>query len=228
MKTINELNKKELAQLTEQQVEAYIDIELATQSIIKPIVTDINFPNYVTQNESLPERDVCVYQVDGYSFVSMEDANKLASFISTIQQVKTDYDYLNGTSVHYLKETQYITPPVQITRMYSNAKYQASKEKIKQILGKEKEEAKTNSEDIESVINYDAIDRVKYEIRGKVRDAITFFAQVDRVAEDYDKYMSIVNDSNKAYETLFTVYNIQNQEMKDCITEKVEELLKNK
>ena len=56
MKTFNELTKKELAELSEMQVEAYIDIELANKKIVKP--KNINTSSNPIANAALPRRFV--------------------------------------------------------------------------------------------------------------------------------------------------------------------------
>ena len=223
MKSISELTKKELAVLTENQVDAYIDIELASQNIVKPLNVQIDYPNYVKIGDSLPERDMEVYEVDGYSFNDIETAQKFAIFVGQLAQLKIDYDYHTGESTYYVSGSKFETPSVSVKRIYSEAKYLASKENIKQIKDKESKDKKEKETVIDEVINYDAIDQVRYSVRSKVREAIQFFAQAEKVVSEYQKFFSITNDHQKSLETLFTVYNIQDDEMKKELGLKVEE-----
>lgn len=217
MKSINELTKKELAGLSELQVDAYVDIELATQNIVKPLSVQVDYPDYVKVGESLPEKDVQVYEVDGYTFNDMETAMKLAIFVGQLPQVKTNYDYYTDDSIYYVTDSIYNTPEVSVKKMYSEAKYLATKETIKQIKQQNKKKKKDKDEVVEEVINYDAIDQVRYAIRNKVREALQFFAQAEKIVSEYAKFFSITNDEEKTLETLNKVYNIQDEEMKEEI-----------
>lgn len=221
MKSINELSKKELANLSEIQVDAYIDIELANQNITKPLNVVVDYPDYVKIGDSLPEKDVEVYEVDGYTLPDIETAQKLASFVGKLPQIKQDYDYYTDDSVYYVSDSFYNTPQVNIKKMYSEAKYLATKETIKQVKEKNKKTKKNKEEIVDEVINYDAIDKVRYEVRNKVRDALRFFTEAEKIASEYPKFFSITNDEEKSYQTLFTVYNIQDDEMKEEVKNQV-------
>ena len=218
MKTFSELSKVELKGLSEIQVDAYIDIELATQNIVKPVEAEVEYPNFVKMNDIMPETDTEVFQVDGYSFPDIETAQKFSAFVGSLPQVKTEYDYYSkGENVYYVTNSKYEIPQVNIKKMYSQAKYVACKAKIKAIREKQQKENESNDGAVESVVNYEAIDNVKYAIKKKVREAIDFFANVEQIAKDYTKYMTITNDKETALKTLYTVYNVQDAEMKSEI-----------
>ena len=218
MKTFNELTKRELSQLNEIQVDAYIDIELANQNITRPISVSIDFPKFVSIVDKAPEKDVEVYECGGYTFADMDSAQKFATFVGTLPLVRTNYDWSNGSEHEYVQEQMFKTPSVTILKCFSEAKYRAVAEQLKHLKGVKEKQNKDNSNVVDDVINYDAIDAVKYQVKMKVREAIEFFAKVEKVADEYDKYFSITNDSIKAYETLYTVYNIQDEEFKEEVT----------
>ncbi len=224
MTNFNELNKEELAQLNETQVEAYIDIELAGKNIVKPVNVEVNFPDFVKFAEVAPEKDIVIYEVDGYAFPELEMAQKFQSFVQSLPQVSTDYDWTIGSDFKYAKGTSFVNPSIAITRVYSEAKYGAIKEQLKHISEKKKEKTKLNDEKTDSVIDYNAIDEVKYAIRTKVREAIQFFATAEKIARDYAKYFAVTNDVNTAFSTLYTVYNIQDEELKGEIQNQVVKL----
>ena len=218
MKTFNELTKKELSELNEIQVDAYVDIELANQNITKPISVSIDFPKFVSLVEKAPEKDVEVYECGGYTFADMDSAQKFATFVGTLPLVRTNYDWSNGSEHKYVQEQMFETPPVTILKCFSEAKYRAVSEQLKHLKNIKEKQNKENSNAVDDVINYEAIDSVKYQVRSKVREAIEFFTKVEKVASEYNKYFSITNDSIKAYETLYTVYNIQDDEFKEEVT----------
>lgn len=219
MKTFNELTKRELCELSEMQVDAYVDIELANQNITKPISVSIDFPKFVSIVDKAPEKDMEIYECGGYTFADMESAQRFSTFVGTLPLVRTNYDWSVGSEHKYVQEQMFETPSVAIVKCFSEAKYRAVAEQLKHLKGVKEKQNRENNEVVNDVINYDAIDSVRYQIKSKVREAIEFFAKVEKVADDYNKYFSITNDSIKAYETLYTVYNIQDQEFKDEVTE---------
>ena len=214
MKTFNELTKKELSELNEIQIDAYIDIELANQGIVKPINTVVDYPEYVKFNVDIPTPDCTVYEVDGYVFTDLESAQKVSDLVGTLQQAMTDYNYNVGSEFKYVKNAIFQKPTIAITKYYSEAKYESIKEQLKQIKEQKEKKQNENEQVIDSVIDYSAIDNVKYTIKDTVRQAINFFSKAQTIAGDYEKYISITNDKEQALKTLYTVYNIQDEEMK--------------
>lgn len=214
MKTFNELTKKELSELNEIQIDAYIDIELANQGIVKPINTVVDYPEFVKFNADIPTPDCTVYEVDGYVFTDLESAQKVSDLVGTLQQVMTDYNYNIGSEFKYVKMPIFQKPTIAISKFYSEAKYESIKEQLKQIKEQKEKKKNENEQIVDSVIDYSAIDNVKYTIKDSVRQAINFFSKAQSIASDYEKYISITNDKEQALKTLYTVYNIQDDEMK--------------
>lgn len=223
MKTFQELSKRELSVLTEEQIDAYIDIELANKQIVKPLNLQVDYPNFVKSNGSLPEKDMTTYEVDWYYFLDLDTAQKFATFVGTLEQAQINYDYFSSESQYYVTWTQVNNPQIQIKKMYSLAKYEACKEQIKHYIENKKAQEKKNESEVYSVINYAAIDEVKYALRNSVRDAIRFFAEANKIASDYPKYLGVTGDKEQAITVLFTVYNVQDGELKT----EVESLISN-
>lgn len=222
MKNFNELTKQELSKLNETQIDAYLDIELANQNIIKRIETNIDFPDYLKPITVEPERDLTVYEVDGYCFTNKEDADKLSQFVGTLQQCNKTYNWDIGSEFYYATNPQIKTPSIQISKVYSEPKYNAIKEQLKAI--KEEIEIRNEQSDNENeiAINYEAIDNIKENIRKTVRDAVIFFEQAKNYAKNYLKYFSITEDKDKALKTIYSIYNIQDDEMKKQIEVEIE------
>jgi len=226
MKTFNELTKKELAKLDETQVDAYVDIELAEKGIVKPIITNTEFPDFLKVKGVYPETDLEIYEVDGYSFLELETAKKFAEFVGKLAQVSVDYNWDIGSEFKKAKDTFFKTPQVQVTKVYSEPKYETIKEQLKQIKIANSNKEKENDKVVDDVVNYEAIDSVKYEIKNKVRNAIDFFNKSKVISSNYTKYFGISNDKDIALNTLYSVYNIQDDELKNQILEDIENLPK--
>jgi hypothetical protein len=224
MKNFNELSKLELSVLSDVQVDAYIDLELANQGVVKGIETNISFPDYLKPITVEPERDCIVYEVGDYNFLDKESAEKFVSLVGGLQQVTVTYDYGVGSDFYYASNTKIVTPSIKIKRVYSTPKYEAIKNQLKLIKLEKERNNKKNNEDLEGAINYEAIDNIKEQIRSKVRDSITFFEQAKKYSSNYSKYFTITEDKEKAISTIFTVFNIQDEEMKNQIKENVENL----
>lgn len=217
MKNFNELTKQELASLNETQVDAYIDIELANQGVVKQTEVNIDFPDYLKPITVEPERDAIVYEVDGYAFTNKEDAEALSNFVGKLQQCSTTYNWDIGSEFYYSTTPKIQTPLINIKKVYSEPKYNAIKEQLKSIK-KERELRNKKAEDQNDVaINYEAIDNIRENIRRDVRNAIIFFDSAKNYAKNYPKYFSITEDKEKALNTIFTVYNIQEEDLKKQI-----------
>lgn len=222
MKNFSELSKQELSILSEVQVDAYIDIELANQNIVKSVDVHIDFPDYLKPMTVEPERDCTVYEVDGYNFMDKETAESFANFIGGLQQVTTNYNWDVGSEFTYVSGQKITTPSIQIKQIYSEPKYEAIKSQLKTIKQERENKNKKEEKEVESAIDYDAIDRIKQDIRYTVRQAVIFFEQARKYASNYDKYFSITEDKEKALSTIFTVFNVQDEEMKEQIKQEID------
>lgn len=222
MKNFSELSKQELATLTEIQVDAYIDLELANQKVVKSVDVHVDFPDYLKPMTVEPERDCVIYEVDGYNFIDKDTAEKFSTFVGTLQQATTNYDWNVGSEFYYISSQKVSTPSIQIKRIYSEPKYRAIESQLKSI--KQERERKNKQEEVEvvSAIDYEAIDRIKQSVRYTVRQAICFFEEAKKYANNYDKYFSITEDKEKALSTIFTVFNVQDEEMKEQVKKEIE------
>lgn len=222
MKNFNELTKQELANLSEIQVDAYIDLELANQNVVKEISYNIDFPDYIKPMSVEPEKDLKIYQVDGYNFLDKETAEKFSSFVGTLQQISLNYEWECGSDFYYAYNQKVETPIIQIKSVYSKPKFEAIKSQLKTIKQEREKRNKDNDKNEENAINYEAIDNIKQNIRSKVREAIIFFEKAKQYANNYEKYFAITEDKEKALNTIFTVFNIQDDEMKEQIKIEIE------
>lgn len=217
MKEFNQLTKKELSELSELQVMAYIDIELAKQGLVKTVDVQVEYPNYIKPLNSYPERDVVLWEVDGYKFLNLETAQRFSAFLGTLQQVETTYDWNVDSNCYYITGSKFNQPPVTSNKYYSEAKFQAIKPQLKALKEENKKESEKQNNEVESAIDYAKIDEVKEQIRNVVRNAIYFFQKAQSIANDYDKYFSVTNEKDTAIKTLFTVYNVQDEELKEQV-----------
>jgi len=218
MRTFDKLTTKELADLNHEQVEAYIDITLAQEGIKKPLNVNIDFPDFLKPIGNIPERDMFVYEVDGKYFLDIKSAEKYATFLQSLEMVRKDYDYDVGSQYHYAQNKTHERPSIRKEPVYSEAKYAAIKEQLKQFEAQKKKNEKNAKSVIEDVIDYEAIDKIKENIRNKVRSAIEFFNKANTAASQYEKYFAVINDKKKTIATLCEVYGIDDGDLKSEIT----------
>jgi len=217
MKNFNELTKQELASLNETQVDAYIDIELANQGVVKQTEVKIDFPDYLKPITIEPERDLIIYEVDGYCFTNIEEAEALSNFVGKLQQCSNTYNWDIGSEFYYATSPKITTPSINIKKVYSEPKYNAIKEQLKSIKKERDSRNKQEETQNKNAIDYEAIDNIKENIRRAARNAIIFFDSAKNYAKNYPKYFSITEDKEKALNTIFTVYNIQDEDLKEQI-----------
>jgi Holliday junction resolvase-like predicted endonuclease len=226
MKNFNELNKEELSKLKEEQIDAYIDIELASKGIIQKNNVIIDYPDYVQEVSQCPERDMTIYTIDDYNFADMESAQKLKNVLDGLHILHKNYDYSVGSEFDYITDRKESVSPISIRKIYSKPKYESIKNQLIEIK-KQKEEIKKQNADInKDVIDYQAIEDVKLQIRSRVRGAIEFFQSAKHYANNFEKYLLVTDDKEMAIKTIFTVFNIQDEDMKQQVRIEVDDIMK--
>lgn len=217
MKQFSELTKKELSELSDIQFDAYVDVALASKGITKVIKIDVDYPDFAKVGDVIPERDVVVYEVDGYTFQDLETAQRVSDLISTLPQISTDYNYDIGSEFKYVKTSFSQKPGVNITKYYSQPKYEAIKSELKAIKTKKAQQGEIEDQIVDTAIDYAAIDEIKHQMKTVVRSAVEFFSKAESITKDYDKYLTITNDKELALQTLWTIYNVQDEELKQQV-----------
>lgn len=217
MKNFNELTKEELSKLSREQVDAYIDIKLASSGIVKQSNIVVDYPDYVKEISQCPERDLTIYTVDDYHFADIESAQKLKDVLESLHILHKDYEYSVGSEFDYITDREIKASSISIKKVYSKPKFESIKNQLKEIKRQKDAINKQNDDIDKDVIDYGAIENVKSEIRSKVREAIVFFQSAKQYASNYDKYFLVTNDKEMAMKTIYTVFNIQDEDMKQQI-----------
>ena len=113
MKRLADLTKVELASLSDQEVNDLIDLECAHASI--PLLPDA--PVAPTKAELLP--DLAMYQIDDLSFLSHEDATKVAALVATMDRVEPHYIPGPGYEQYAKPISKGTYPDIATKRIYS-------------------------------------------------------------------------------------------------------------
>lgn len=227
MKNFSELTHDELINLTQEQIEAYSDIAIAEAGLKKTAYVKLDLPEYLKNIGKFcpPERDVTTYQVEDWSFTEMEKAQEFSKLIASFipYTVSTNYDWDTGSEYRYISGSgKERTISINTIQTYSREKYEGIKAQLKNLKKLKEDETNKEDEQIESVIDYEAVENIERTIKYKVVDALNTEAKVESIVNNYDKYFSITNDKNKTIETLFTVFSIADDFTRDLINKKLE------
>lgn len=162
MKIFQQLNDRELVELTQDQIDQYVKLKKAETGI--KIINEPETPVY----QDVPERDLELFEVNGYNFKDRAAAEEIASVINKhiSSALKVDYDYYRGGSDYkYASAYSGSLETVNVLRVYSSPVYQsikdilASNKKIKEawekVHGEYEDENTKASEIVEGV--YEAI-----------------------------------------------------------------------
>lgn len=184
MKRLEEMNRDELLQLTDDTMAILIDLECAYKgaplSVAAPLYSEV---------PEIPEPDVLYYEVAGMKFKDKTEANALAEFINGLgSQMDTSYDYsIPGYGrYNYVSEKRPDPVYVDAARTYSLNTYSELKEIIRQRATAEEENKKIRAE-FEGQQKSRA-DVIK-EIREAIRRAQVEAYEIQEKAKLYNRYL---------------------------------------
>ncbi len=192
LKRFTSLSPKELSELTDEQVDNYIDLEIAFSGIKM-----LNPPVYKDISKFDIEKSVEAYSCRGKIFKKEEDA---VTF-SKMEVVEESYDYNIDSAYKWLKsENQYSDVGVKTLKYYN-------KEDVTSIgvtLKKNKNTEQNNSDLKYEWNDYQKeISDIKTEIYDAISDAKKYYSDLDKAKEDYDRYLRLSGDDVKIAKNFF-------------------------
>lgn len=225
MKNFNELSHQELLNLTEQQIDAYIDVALAEAGQKRSTNVIIELPEYLKNIDELsaPERDIQLFEVDGKIFADLPTAAAYAEKVAEFseKEVKVDYEWEIGSEYKFLNglKSSYQKNSVNAIQVYSKEKFSQFKAKLKSIKEAKEKYSQNEEERVEDIIDYEKVEELQRQVLRKVRNAKLLEENAKNIAFNYDKYFSITGEKEKTIETLFTVYGAQDNFLRSLITD---------
>jgi len=189
MKEFDKLTRDELAALTDDQIQRYIDLAMAEEGI-RPVV----FPTEVdTPKISLVASDTA-YEVFGLYFRNKDDADLLAG----MDVLDDNYDY--NVSYEHKWLAKHPGGTVQTKKFYLQSEVRAistelkDAKRLKEVYDKQKKEYDSFNS---------ATSSLRSEIWGKVHEARDRVAEVAAAREAFDRYRELADGNADIAERFF-------------------------
>lgn len=185
-KVFEQLTDVELLALTQEEIDWYIKLKKAEAGV--RILKCPETPEY----RSIPERDLTLFDVNGFNFIDKETAEEVANIINShvTKAFRVDYDWNRGSEFKYAKPYDGTLVNVQIEKVFTKATYDS----IKDIL--------TSNKKIEEAYKklkneYDEQEEKSTELIEKVYNAISEARTRKEQSEEYiariQEYIRLAN-----------------------------------
>ncbi|NQT91470.1 MAG: hypothetical protein HQ559_01820 [Lentisphaerae bacterium] len=189
LKRFDTLEQQELVDLTDEQVEHYVDVEIALAKTM-PVVA----PGPEPEPVAMPDKSDIAYEVAGLLFKSKADADA----VSVMALLKQEYNYRNGYDYPWLKVLENRT--VEQKAFYAKVDIE------------EQDEALTAYKEAKNVWDKDSRAYTKYRddtsecrkmVTDAVREACEFVQRVTDAEAVYDKYLRLASGDEETARRLF-------------------------
>jgi predicted nucleic-acid-binding protein len=177
MKRFEEMNKKELANLTEEQISMMLDYECALAGI--PLLPEVP----VEPTVKVINPDVTVYVLGGLKFLNLEDAAKVLEILQSSELVSYDY------STRVIKPIEDYNKPSIGTEKYFSTEYYNSVLKDKQIADAALSQYKEAKKDYDDTAKARA--EIVNEFIGKIEDAGAEEYAKERYKSEFERYLKL-------------------------------------
>lgn len=191
LKRYTDYTTKELANVTEEELQRLIEIECMREGVSVFVVK----PKYMELPE-LPEQDVIVYKVGDFKFTDEEEANKIIELLQGSKSLCIlDYEFGFGC------EKKYVEPiknkhKIEEIQAYSKQKYDDAKYAIKERI-KLEEQNKSLREKYRK--EKEPYEEIKEAVMNAYHEALYEEDKYEAAKSVYQKYLSLSNgDSDTA------------------------------
>lgn len=205
MKRLEEHSKAELLELTPEQINTLIDLECAHAGIrLLPELPE-------KPDLEPPEPDVVIFNVEGATFVNLEDAQKVADLMSSLPRCR----YYTWDNEGVKDENN----PIVVQREKAFSPGHASR------TANQKEEIKRRQKIYDDAKReFDKINNERKDIRESVHEALNVAQserdRIDAYKREYDKYLGLANgDSEIAMNFLLKARNEETEFIEQLKTE---------
>jgi hypothetical protein len=211
MKRFEELTREELAALTNEQRQAYIDYACAEQGIpfLPPMPED--------PKNRKPEKDATIFSLNIGYFLKQADAQAVMDFIQKNGFQLVDMHYLSGPSYETMYEKR-TTDDISIStsRVYSPE----TANKYRSVIEQAEKDRKKYDEDLANYKHiYDQRRDVISEIDEKISQACDFLEKRRFYTETFNRYLEVAGGVHNV-----AMYFFKNAYGAKCPTEILDEL----
>ena len=177
VKRIDEMSKKKILELTNEDIATLIDLECAYEGI--PLLPDCPSKPEVINHE----KDLAAYEIAGYYFLTSEEASRVLEVLQSADTyIKEGWN--DDAQLKKIKDGDYYCPKIETRKFYSQQKLGDIKNELeedKQLIVAYENKKK----------NYDAI----FEKRKKVADRVCSI--INEIKEDQEKQQLYSDEFNR-------------------------------
>jgi hypothetical protein len=183
MQTIYDLEKKDVHNLTFEQVERFVDIACAMDGVM--LLPELP----VEPKLDNPPKDAWIFKVGEFKVRTAEDAAKILEVVSSVGLVETTYDYHVGYNNTYIVAGKTVNPPeIKKESVYSAEMYAKVKSDLQKFNA-----AKTEYDSKRKDYDKASTDRSKIssKIWEYVNDVNFEFGQKERLTNEFARYLDL-------------------------------------
>jgi glycerol-3-phosphate cytidylyltransferase-like family protein len=215
LRRFKDLSKKEIRNLTYEEVDKFIDLECAFQGL--PLIPEKPEEPTPPEMKDVEENIYCI----GYDwkFKNKEDAEEVLELLKSKELVKISANYQYNYQRYYLSLDEYSTPKITIEKALSNVNY----EKYENTLEKYTQENKTYQTVIDKIKE---IKKERQEIHNKIMNEFKAGIQEKQKLQQFEldlKRYLVLADNNKKIALKFLEDSCKYQEDKELLKEFIEE-----
>jgi hypothetical protein len=184
MKRFRDLSKEELVTLTDEQIQNFIDIEIAYEGIM-PVLE----PQYLAVPAIDIKPTVAVYECHSQLFKNKEDAIKF----SEMEKLESSYEYSIGSDYKYCSQKSDYGNDIKTKYFYKKEeleKVQTTLQDISRIQNRNNEQEKEYKNFIKET------SKVRQSIYETINEAQDEIAEIEKAKKIYEKHLSLA-DGNK-------------------------------
>lgn len=207
MKRLDEYTQKELANLSDEEIQNIIDIECAFEGVrLLPPKPE----EYVAK---VFEPDSIVYNVGQFQFKNQEDALKVIDVLKSVTLVNTTYDYSVGYNYYYIDDKLIDAPNLETKKVFSKQTYNDMKAEMTKV-NKEKDSHKDQKNLYDEIVKErkSVVDNV-YET---INEAVDKENEKQRIINQYNRYLVLAdNNTTTAKKFLADALHISSEEVEN-------------
>lgn len=195
MKRLEDYTREELINITDEEKKLLIEVEAMCEGVDIP-----EEPKYL-EEQFVDSEDMEVYEVEVNDLVytSMEEAEKVVSFLNSIARGKLDYEYANGYVHKYYKPVDDIAF-AKTKRAYSYEKYRQIGKLLKANKNAKEVNDKLKSEYNDAVKGYN---NIVAEVQEAIDNAVYEQQTEKRYKTTYARYIELANGDKEVAQKFF-------------------------
>lgn len=216
MKRLKDYTREELINITDEEMKLLIEVEAMCEG-----VEVLEEPKYIEVTEvDAPNIEVYEVEAGGLVYASKEEAEKVVSFLNSINRGSLDYKYENGYDRKYYVPVDDLVAAKSI-RAYLYEKYCQISKLLKANKNAKEVNDKLRSEYNDAVKGYN---NIVAEVQEAIDNAIYEQQAEERYKKAYDRYIELANGDKEVAQKFFrNTYNYIDEDVIEAVFNEDEE-----